>query len=63
MTLIAFVAGLLALVAAFVLYRRVIDAPTSTPRADEIAEAIRTGASAFLSRQYRTVAISGLRSS
>ena len=42
------------------LYRRVVAAPTSTPRADEIAAAIRAGAEAFLSRQYRTVAIVGL---
>src|SRR5215470_2194072 len=38
------------------LYRRVIAAPTSTDRANEIAAAIRSGAEAFLSRQYRTVA-------
>jgi K(+)-stimulated pyrophosphate-energized sodium pump len=38
------------------LYRRVIAAPTSTERANEIAAAIRAGAEAFLSRQYRTVA-------
>jgi K(+)-stimulated pyrophosphate-energized sodium pump len=38
------------------LYRRVIAAPTSTDRANEIAAAIRAGAEAFLARQYLTVA-------
>ena len=56
----AFTAALLALVAGFVLFRRVLAAPTSTPRANEIAAAIRAGAEAFLSRQYRTVALVGL---
>ena len=39
----AFLAALLAIVAGLVLYRRVLAAPTSTPRANEIAAAIRTG--------------------
>ena len=56
----AFTAALLAIVAGFVLYRRVLAAPTSTPRANEIAAAIRAGAEAFLSRQYRTVALVGV---
>ncbi len=56
----AFFAALLALVAGFALYRRVLAAPTSTPRANEIAAAIRAGAGAFLSRQYRTVALVGV---
>jgi K(+)-stimulated pyrophosphate-energized sodium pump len=42
------------------LYRRVIAAPTSTDRANEIAAAIRSGAEAFLSRQYQTVAKVGV---
>ncbi len=57
---LAFSASILALVAGFALYRRVLQAPTSTPRADEIAGYIRAGASAFLSRQYRTVAMVGV---
>src|SRR5262245_63832697 len=56
----AFIAALLAIVAGVVLYRRVLAAPTSTERANEIAAAIRTGAEAFLSRQYRTVALVGV---
>ncbi len=58
--LIAFVASTLALAMGAWLFRAVIAAPTSTPRADEIAAAIRAGASAFLNRQYRTVAMVGL---
>ncbi len=58
--LIAFVASILALGMGAWLYRAVISAPTSTPRADDIAAAIRAGASAFLNRQYRTVAMVGV---
>jgi K(+)-stimulated pyrophosphate-energized sodium pump len=57
---IALLAGLVAVAAGFFLYRRVLAAPASNRRANEIAEAIRTGANAFLRRQYRTVAIVGL---
>jgi K(+)-stimulated pyrophosphate-energized sodium pump len=57
---IALLAGLLAVAAGLVLYRRVLAAPARNRRANEIAEAIRTGANAFLRRQYRTVAIVGL---
>jgi len=56
----AFIAASLALVVGFVLYRKVLAAPTSTSRANEIAAAIRAGAEAFLSRQYRTVALVGV---
>src|SRR5262245_9271630 len=57
---IALLAGLLAVAAGLVLNRRVLAAPARNRRANEIAEAIRTGANAFLRRQYRTVAIVGL---
>ncbi len=60
MLFIACVASILALAMGAWLYRAVISAPTSTPRANEIAAAISTGASAFLNRQYRTVAMVGL---
>jgi K(+)-stimulated pyrophosphate-energized sodium pump len=58
--LIAFVASILALVMGAWLYRVILSAPTSTERANEIAAAIAAGASAFLNRQYRTVAMVGL---
>jgi K(+)-stimulated pyrophosphate-energized sodium pump len=53
---LSFIAGLAAIAVGVGLYRRVIAAPTSTERANEIAAAIRSGAEAFLSRQYRTIA-------
>jgi len=59
MVIIAFVAPLLALGTGAWLYRVVLSAPATHERANEIAAAISAGASAFLSRQYRTVAIVG----
>ena len=41
---------------AFVLARQVLAADTGTPEMREISDAIRVGAEAFLSRQYRTIA-------
>jgi K(+)-stimulated pyrophosphate-energized sodium pump len=55
----ALVAALLALGTGIRLYRSVLRSPRSSDRANEIAEAIRAGAGAFLSRQYRTVAMVG----
>jgi K(+)-stimulated pyrophosphate-energized sodium pump len=60
MVFTAFLASILALATGAWLYRVVISAPTSTERADAIALAISAGASAFLNRQYRTVAKVGL---
>jgi K(+)-stimulated pyrophosphate-energized sodium pump len=59
MVMIAFVAALLALGTGAWLYRVVLAAPATHERANEIAAAISSGASAFLSRQYRTVAMVG----
>jgi K(+)-stimulated pyrophosphate-energized sodium pump len=58
--LLAFGAGVLAVLAAGFWYRAVLAAPTSTAKANEIAAAIREGAEAFLNRQYRTVAMVGV---
>jgi len=59
-TLFALLAAALAIGAGFWLFRRVLASPATSPRALEIAGAIRTGAQAFLSRQYRTVAFVGV---
>lgn len=56
---ICFAAAALAIGFGVVLYRRVLAAPAENARAIEIADAIRTGATAFLNRQYRTVALVG----
>ncbi len=56
---ISLIASLLAVAFGVVLYRTVLAAPAANPRAQEIAEAIRVGAQAFLKRQYRTVAVVG----
>ncbi len=57
---LALIASVLAIGAAGLWYRAVLAAPTSTAKANEIAAAIRAGAEAFLSRQYRTVAMVGV---
>ncbi|HEY5656827.1 MAG TPA: sodium-translocating pyrophosphatase [Myxococcota bacterium] len=57
--ILSLVAAACAIAAAFKLYRSVIAAPMSNDRANGIADAIRSGAEAFLSRQYRTVAMVG----
>jgi K(+)-stimulated pyrophosphate-energized sodium pump len=59
-TVIALVASIVAIGAALALYRVVLAAATANERANEIAAAIRTGAEAFLRRQYTTVAIVGV---
>jgi K(+)-stimulated pyrophosphate-energized sodium pump len=56
---LAFAAGvaLLAILVGFVLARDVMAADEGTPKMKEIAKAIQEGASAYLSRQFRTIAI------
>jgi len=58
--IVAFLAAGLALFSGFRLYRKVLSAPANSPRALEISAAIRSGAEAFLGRQYRTVAMVGV---
>ena len=60
MVILAFVTSIVALAYGVVLYQKVLSAPRCTDRANDIAKAISEGASAFLSRQYRTVAIVGV---
>jgi K(+)-stimulated pyrophosphate-energized sodium pump len=57
---LSLIAAVAAIAVGVGLYRRVLAAPTSTERANDIAAAIRSGAEAFLSRQYRTVAMVGV---
>jgi K(+)-stimulated pyrophosphate-energized sodium pump len=57
---LSLIAAIAAIAVGVGLYRRVIAAPTSTERANEIAAAIRSGAEAFLARQYSTIAKVGL---
>ncbi len=59
MLILAFVTSIVALAYGAVLYQKVLAAPRCTERANDIATSIAEGASAFLSRQYRTVAIVG----
>jgi K(+)-stimulated pyrophosphate-energized sodium pump len=54
---IALGVGVLALVAAFILARIVLSGDTGTQEMRNISDAIREGAEAFLSRQYRTIGI------
>ncbi len=54
---IALAVGALALVAAWFLARKVIASDTGTPDMQMISNAIREGAEAFLSRQYKTIGV------
>jgi K(+)-stimulated pyrophosphate-energized sodium pump len=58
-TIMAFAASIVAVVVGLALYRKVLAAPATNPTANEIASAISEGATAFLSRQYRTIAMVG----
>jgi K(+)-stimulated pyrophosphate-energized sodium pump len=54
---IALGVGVLALIAAFILARVVLAGDTGTPDMRVISDAIREGAEAFLTRQYRSIGI------
>src|SRR6185436_13272379 len=52
--------SVLSLVVAGLLARHVLSADTGKPEMREISDAIRVGAEAFLSRQYRTIGVLSL---
>ena len=52
--------SLFSLGVAFLLARQVLAADTGKPEMREISDAIREGAEAFLSRQYRTIGVLAL---
>ncbi|WP_163508096.1 sodium-translocating pyrophosphatase [Fodinicola acaciae] len=54
------VIALIALAASFALVRVVLAAPQGTPKMQTIAAGVQEGASAFLNRQFRTLAIFGV---
>ena len=48
-------AAIAALVAGFLMAQEVLAAPSGDARMNEIAGAVRQGASAYMNRQYRTI--------
>ncbi|HJQ93804.1 MAG TPA: sodium/proton-translocating pyrophosphatase, partial [Candidatus Thermoplasmatota archaeon] len=54
--IVAPLAGIVALVAAGFLARTIVKAPAGEPRMVEISDAIKSGAMAYMNRQYKTIA-------
>ncbi len=54
---IAPIAGIAAIIASLIIMRKISKMSTGSPKAVQVADAIRIGAYAFLKRQYKTIAI------
>ncbi|MGF3522223.1 MAG: sodium-translocating pyrophosphatase [Candidatus Bathyarchaeia archaeon] len=54
---IAPIAGFAAIIASLIIMRKIGKMSTGSPKAVEVADAIRVGAYAFLKRQYKTIAV------
>ena len=54
------IAGIIAIIYGFVTAKQVLSMPAGTKKMQEISSAIQEGASAYLKRQYFTIAIVGV---